>query len=75
MTQRIFTSVQEQRNHEMNEAFTNLEKICNHYGFTIKDINIVKIEDNKAREYSSPIIEELLNETTPEELEKIDKSL
>ena len=72
---RIFTSIQEQRNHEMNEAFTNLEKICNHYGFTIKDIKIVKIEVTKPREYSSPIIEELLNETTPEELERIDKSM
>lgn len=72
---RIFTSIQEQRHHEMNEAFTNLEKICNNYGFTIQDIKIVKIEDNKAREYSSPIIEELLNETTTEELERIDKSM
>ena len=25
---------------------------------------------NKAREYSSPLIEELINETTPEEMEK-----
>jgi len=30
---------------------------------------------NKAREYSSPLIEELINETTPEELEKINKEM
>jgi len=28
---------------------------------------------SKAREYSSPLIKELINETTPEELEKINK--
>jgi hypothetical protein len=30
---------------------------------------------NKAREYSSPLMEELVNETTPEELEKINKEM
>jgi len=30
---------------------------------------------NKAREYSSPLLEELINETTPEELEKINKEM
>ena len=30
---------------------------------------------NKAREYSSPLIEELINETTPEELEKINNEM
>jgi hypothetical protein len=30
---------------------------------------------NKAREYSSPLIEELINETTPEELAKIDAEM
>jgi hypothetical protein len=30
---------------------------------------------NKAREYSSPLIEELINETTPEELEKINMEM
>jgi hypothetical protein len=30
---------------------------------------------NKAREYSSPVLEELINETTPEELEKINKEM
>jgi hypothetical protein len=30
---------------------------------------------NKVREYSSPILEELINETTPEELEKINKEM
>jgi hypothetical protein len=29
----------------------------------------------KAREYKSPLIEELINETTPEELNKIDKQM
>jgi hypothetical protein len=29
----------------------------------------------KAREYTSPLIEELLNETTPEEMEKISKQM
>ena len=29
----------------------------------------------KAREYSSPLIEELINETTPEELEKINNEM
>ena len=31
--------------------------------------------DNKAREINSPIIEELINETTPEELAKIDAEM
>jgi hypothetical protein len=30
---------------------------------------------SKAREYSSPLIEELINETTPEELEKINNEM
>jgi len=30
---------------------------------------------NKAREYSSPMIEELINETTPEELEKLNQDM
>jgi hypothetical protein len=30
---------------------------------------------NKVREYSSPLIEELINETTPEELEKINNEM
>jgi hypothetical protein len=30
---------------------------------------------NKVREYSSPVLEELINETTPEELEKINKEM
>jgi hypothetical protein len=30
---------------------------------------------NKVREYSSPVLEELINETTPEELEKINKDM
>jgi hypothetical protein len=30
---------------------------------------------NKAREYSSPMIEELINETTPEELEKLSQDM
>jgi hypothetical protein len=30
---------------------------------------------NKAREYSSPLIEELINETTPEELERINNEM
>lgn len=30
---------------------------------------------NKAREYSSPLMEELINETTSEELEKINKEM
>ena len=30
---------------------------------------------NKAREYSSPVLEELINETTPEEMEKINKEM
>jgi hypothetical protein len=30
---------------------------------------------NKAREYPSPLMEELINETTPEELEKINKEM
>jgi hypothetical protein len=31
--------------------------------------------NNKAREINSPIIEELINETTPEELAKIDAEM
>lgn len=30
---------------------------------------------SKAREYSSPLVEELLNETTPEEIERINKEM
>jgi hypothetical protein len=30
---------------------------------------------NKAREYSSPLMEELINETTPEEMEKINNEM
>ena len=30
---------------------------------------------DKAREYPSPLMEELINETTPEELEKINKEM
>lgn len=30
---------------------------------------------SKAREYSSPLMEELIKETTPEELEKINKEM
>ena len=41
----IFTTKQENGVSDMNNAFQNFEKICNHYGFTIKDIKIVKIED------------------------------
>ena len=31
--------------------------------------------NNKAREINSPVIEELINETTPEELAKIDAEM
>jgi C-terminal processing protease CtpA/Prc len=32
-----------------------------------------RLTNNKAREYTSPLIEELLNEVTPEEMENMDK--
>lgn len=41
----IFTTKEENGLSDMNRAFQNLEKICNHYGFTIQDIKIVKIEE------------------------------
>ena len=43
----IFTTKEENGMSDMNNAFQNFEKIRNHYGFTIKDIKIVKIEDNE----------------------------
>ena len=43
----IFTTKEENGVSDMNRAFQNFEKICNHYGFTIEDIKIVKIKENK----------------------------
>lgn len=42
----VFTTKEENAVSDMNNAFQNFEKICNHYGFTIQDIKIVKIEAN-----------------------------
>ena len=46
----IFTTKEENGVSDMNNSFQNFEKICNHYGFTIKDIKIVKIEDESNTE-------------------------
>jgi len=35
----------------------------------------IQADNSKAREHSSPVLEELINETTPEELEKINKEM
>ena len=34
-----------------------------------------KMTNNKAREYTSPLIEELLNEVTPEEMERTNREM
>jgi hypothetical protein len=55
--------------------------IVNHYiqeyapEVSMSNTSKKEIAMNKAREYSSPMIEELINETTPEELEKLSQDM
>jgi hypothetical protein len=57
---RIFTTIQEQRHHEINEAFQNLESACNKHGFTIDKIKIVKQETNNKMSNNKLYTEEQL---------------
>jgi len=47
----------------------------NFYDKVQDELYKMQADDSKAREYSSPVLEELINETTPEEMEKINKEM
>jgi hypothetical protein len=65
---------------QIKDAFIN--GFCNANDTEDKSLNADEIfyrtrygGDNKAREYDSPLIKELIDETTPEEMNKIDKEM
>jgi len=45
----IFTTKEGNGLNDMNNAFQNFEKICNHYGFTVQDIKIVKKQEDETK--------------------------